>query len=116
MRFPSLYASLAQAGAELIFVPSAFTKPTGEAHWEALLRARAIETGAFVVAPAQGGRHEDGRTTFGHSLIVEPWGSVAAKLDHDEPGLLVADLDLDRVAEARAKIPAWRGGGAFTPP
>jgi len=116
VRFPALYAALAQAGAEVIFVPAAFTKPTGEAHWEALLRARAIETGAFVVAPAQGGKHEDGRTTYGRTLIFAPWGELIGKLDHDEPGLLVADLDLGQVSEARAKVPAWRGGGAFTGP
>lgn len=116
LRFPELYRALALAGAEIISVPAAFTKPTGEAHWEVLLRARAIETGAFVIAPAQGGVHEDGRTTYGHSLIVNPWGEVIAKLDHDEPGMLVADLDLDEVAAARAKIPAWQGPRPFTAP
>jgi predicted amidohydrolase len=116
LRFGELYRALANAGAEILTVPAAFTRPTGEAHWDILLRARAIETGSFVLAPAQGGVHEDGRGTWGHSLIVGPWGEVVAALDHDEPGVLVADLDLDRVAEARAKIPAWRGGGAFSPP
>jgi predicted amidohydrolase len=116
LRFPELYRALAKAGADVITVPSAFTRPTGEAHWEVLLRARAIETGAFVIAPAQGGVHEDGRTTYGHSLVVDPWGVVVAKLDHDEPGLLVADLDLDLVARARGKIPAWAGPRAFTAP
>ncbi|MBC7770200.1 MAG: carbon-nitrogen hydrolase family protein [Phycisphaerales bacterium] len=116
IRFAPLYAALAQAGAEIIAAPSAFTVPTGQAHWETLLRARAIETGAFVIAPAQGGRHEDGRATWGHSMIVDPWGKVLAALDHDEPGLIVADLDLEHVAAARAKIPAWRGGREFAGP
>lgn len=116
LRFAELYAALARAGAEIITVPSAFTVPTGQAHWETLLRARAIETGAFVVAPAQGGRHEDGRATWGHSMIVDPWGKVLARLDHDEPGFIVADLDLDLVTAAREKIPAWRGGRDFTGP
>ncbi|HWA01492.1 MAG TPA: carbon-nitrogen hydrolase family protein [Caulobacterales bacterium] len=116
LRFPPLYSALAKAGAEIITIPSAFTVPTGQAHWETLLRARAIETGAFVVAPAQGGRHEDGRSTWGHSMIVDPWGKVLAKLDHDEPGFIVADLDLDAVGEARSKIPAWAGGPSFEGP
>ncbi len=116
LRFAPLYSALANAGAEIITVPAAFTVPTGQAHWETLLRARAIETAAFVMAPAQGGRHEDGRATYGQSLIVDPWGKVIAKLDHDEPGVLVADLDLDMVAAARAKIPAWQGGRDFAGP
>lgn len=116
LRFAELYAALARAGAEIITIPSAFTVPTGQAHWETLLRARAIETGAFVVAPAQGGRHEDGRSTWGHSMIVDPWGKVLARLDHDEPGFIVADLDLDLVGAAREKIPAWQGGRDFTGP
>jgi predicted amidohydrolase len=116
LRFAPLYAALAKAGAEIIAVPSAFTVPTGQAHWEVLLRARAIETAAFIVAPAQGGKHEDGRSTWGHSMIIDPWGKVLAKLDHDEPGFIVADLDLDSVSAARAKIPAWRGGNAFEGP
>ena len=81
-----------------------------------LIRARAIETGCFVVAPAQGGAHADGRLTWGHSVIVGPWGEIVAKLDHDEPGLLVADLDLDNVAEARAKVPAWATDAEFAGP
>lgn len=116
LRFPELYRRLAQAGAELLAVPSAFTRPTGEAHWEVLLRARAIENGAFVLAPAQGGRHEDGRLTWGRSMVVGPWGQVLAKLDHDEPGVLTCDLDLDEVRAAREAIPAWRGGPAFEGP
>lgn len=116
LRFAPLYSAYAKAGADLVLVPAAFTVPTGKAHWETLLRARAIETGAFVIAPAQGGRHEDGRSTFGHTMIVDPWGAIVAKLDHDEPGVLVADLDLDQVQSARAKIPAWAGGGEFAGP
>jgi predicted amidohydrolase len=116
MRFARLYRTLANAGAEMIAIPSAFTVPTGKAHWETLIRARAIETGCFVIAPAQGGMHEDGRATWGRSLIVGPWGEVLKHFDHDEPGVLVADCDLDAVAAARAKIPAWSREGDFTSP
>ncbi len=116
IRFPHLYRALAKAGAELITVPAAFTRPTGEAHWEVLLRARAIETGAFVLAPAQGGMHEDGRGTWGRSMVVNPWGHVIAKQDDDEPGVLMADLDLDEVGKARAAIPALANDRAFTGP
>ncbi|MGE0045404.1 MAG: carbon-nitrogen hydrolase family protein [Hyphomonadaceae bacterium] len=116
MRFPTLYRALAKAGAEMIFVPAAFTRPTGQAHWETLLRARAIETNAYVLAPAQGGQHEDGRGTWGHSIVIDPWGKVIAELAHDEPALLMADLDLDLVAETRVKIPAWQGGPEFAGP
>jgi predicted amidohydrolase len=116
MRFPLLYQTLAKAGASAFAVPAAFTRPTGEAHWETLLRARAIETGAYVFAPAQGGVHADGRATWGRSLVVEPWGAVVAKLDHDEPGVLIADLDLSKSAAARAAIPALKNGRDFSPP
>ena len=116
IRFPHLYRGLAKAGAQMISVPAAFTRPTGEAHWEVLLRARAIETGAFVLAPAQGGFHEDGRGTWGRSIIVGPWGEVLAKADHDEPGVVTADLDLDAVAKARAAIPALANDRAFAEP
>lgn len=105
VRFPQLYRALAKAGAVMIAVPAAFTVPTGEAHWETLLRARAIETGCWILAPAQGGTHEDGRRTWGRSTVVAPWGEVAAKLDHDEPGVLFATLDFDAVARARAAVP-----------
>ncbi len=105
IRFPHLYRDLACAGAEVLTVPAAFTAPTGEAHWETLLRARAIETGSYVLAAAQGGEHEDGRRTWGRSTVVEPWGEVIAKLKHDRPGVLLADLDLANVADARARIP-----------
>ncbi len=115
MRFPQLYRSLARAGAATIWVPAAFTRTTGRAHWHVLLRARAIETGAFVLAPAQCGDHPDGRATYGHALIVSPWGEVLADAG-EEPGFIVADLDLDRVAEARAMIPALSHDRDFTPP
>jgi predicted amidohydrolase len=116
LRFPALYRALAVAGAEVMTIPSAFTRPTGAAHWEVLMRARAIETGAFVLAPAQGGRHEDGRGTWGHSLVVAPWGEVLAQLDHDEPGVLAVDLDLDAPAKARSAIPALANARAFAKP
>jgi predicted amidohydrolase len=116
VRFPLLYQTLAKAGATALAVPAAFTRPTGEAHWETLLRARAIETGAYVFAPAQGGVHADGRATWGRSLVVDPWGAVIAKLDHDEPGVLIADLDLAKVSAARAAIPALKNGRTFSAP
>jgi predicted amidohydrolase len=107
LRFPYLYRAYAQAGAVLMFIPSAFTVPTGRAHWEVLLRARAIETGAFVLAAAQSGRHADGRETWGHALAVDPWGEVLADLQKDAPALRVLDLDLSQVVRARSQIPAW---------
>jgi predicted amidohydrolase len=116
LRFPTLYRALALAGAEVMTIPSAFTRPTGAAHWEVLMRARAIETGSFVLAPAQGGRHEDGRGTWGHSIAVAPWGEVVAHLDHDEPGVLLADLDLAAAAKARAAIPALANARPFAQP
>lgn len=116
LRFPALYRALAVAGAQVLTVPAAFTRPTGQAHWEVLLRARAIETGAFVLAAAQGGRHEDGRGTWGRSMAVGPWGEVLGVLDHDEPGVLVADLDLAAVGKARAAIPALANARPFTGP
>jgi predicted amidohydrolase len=116
IRFPALYRALALAGAEVLTVPAAFTRPTGEAHWEVLLRARAIETGSFVLAPAQGGRHEDGRGTWGHSLVVGPWGEVLGRLDHDEPGVLLAELDLAAPAKARQAIPALKNARTFQGP
>jgi predicted amidohydrolase len=105
VRFPGLFRQMAKAGAEVITVPSAFTVPTGEAHWHVLLRARAIETGCFILAAAQGGRHESGRETFGHSLAVGPWGGVLAEAGQD-PCAIVVDLDLAEVAAARRRIPA----------
>ena len=116
LRFPELFRQLALAGAEVIALPAAFTRPTGEAHWETLIRARAIETGAFVLAAAQGGFHEDGRGTWGRSMIVGPWGEVLGKLDDDEPGVLTLDLDLDASARARAAIPNLKNARGFAGP
>ncbi len=116
LRFPQLFRALAKAGASMIAVPAAFTVPTGEAHWETLLRARAIETGCFVLAPAQGGTHEDGRRTWGHSTVIGPWGEVVAKLDDDAPGVLFATLDLDAVARARNAVPQLTHDRDFTLP
>lgn len=115
MRFPALYRALAQAGAEVISVPSAFTVPTGRAHWHVLLRARAIETGCFVIAPAQVGEHAEGRRTYGHSLVVDPWGEVLAD-GGGEPGIVTAEIDLARVAEARGRVPSLFGERPFTFP
>lgn len=112
MRFARLYRSLAQAGAGFFTVPSAFTVPTGQAHWHVLLRARAIETASFVLAAAQGGRHESGRETFGHSLIVSPWGEVLAE-GGTEPQMLIADLDMNQVAEVRRRLPALKHDRAY---
>ncbi len=113
LRFPQLFRAQATAGAEMLTVPAAFTRQTGEAHWHILLRARAIENGAFVVAAAQGGRHEDGRETYGHSLIIDPWGKVLAEAGHDEPCVVVADLEIGRSAEARRKVPNLRNARTF---
>ncbi|SEN22791.1 Predicted amidohydrolase [Sphingomonas gellani] len=104
LRFPGLYAALSGAGADLLSIPAAFTRPTGLAHWHVLLRARAIENAAYVVAAAQNGLHEDGRTTFGHSLVVDPWGEVVLDMG-DDAGLGFAELDPVRISEARARIP-----------
>jgi predicted amidohydrolase len=116
LRFPALYRALALAGAQVMTIPAAFTRPTGEAHWDVLMRARAIETGSYVLAPAQGGFHEDRRGTYGHSVAVGPWGQVIAKLDHDEPGVLLADLDPAAPVKARAAIPALTNARAFQGP
>ena len=105
LRFPDLYRALSDAGATVLSVPSAFTVPTGTAHWHVLLRARAIEAGAFVVAAAQAGRHEDGRQTYGHSLVVGPWGEVLLDMG-DEKGVGFADIDAERVDEVRRRLPA----------
>ena len=104
VRFPQLYRAMAKAGAFAFTVPSAFTETTGKAHWHVLLRARAIENGAFVIAPAQGGNHANGRQTYGHSLIISPWGDILAEAGSD-PAVIVADIDPARSAEARARIP-----------
>jgi predicted amidohydrolase len=113
MRFPRLYNALANAGAGLMAVPAAFTVPTGEAHWHVLLRARAIETGSYVIAAAQGGQHPNGRSTYGHSLIVDPWGRVLAELEHDAPGVLMGEIDPALVADARSRIPALANARDF---
>ncbi len=105
MRFPDLYRALSNAGAEILAVPAAFTVPTGKAHWHVLLRARAIEAGAFVIAAAQSGEHEDGRATYGHSLVVDPWGDVLLDMGEGE-GVGFADLDMARLADVRARVPA----------
>ena len=115
VRFPALYNALAQGGATLITVPAAFTVPTGKAHWHVLLRARAIETGSFVLAPAQCGEHAGGRQTYGHALIVSPWGAILADAG-EQPGYIMATLDLDEVTEARRKVPSLEHDRAFIRP
>jgi len=112
LRFPALYRALAEAGSSFLAIPSAFTKQTGQAHWHVLNRARAIENGAFVFAAAQGGLHENGRETFGHSLIVDPWGGIIAEAGA-EPGVVLASIDPGEVTAARAKIPSLSHGRRF---
>ena len=112
MRFPALYNCLANAGAMFMAAPAAFTVPTGKAHWHVLLRARAIETGSFVFAAAQGGTHECGRHTFGHSLVANPWGEIIAELD-TEPGILAFEVNEDFVNRDRGRIPALKNARAF---
>jgi len=107
LRFPHLYRDLAKAGATMISIPAAFTVPTGQAHWHVLLRARAIETGAYVFAPAQCGEHAGGRRTYGHSLIVAPWGEIVAEAG-DEPGIVAAEIDFTAVEKARAQVPSLK--------
>jgi predicted amidohydrolase len=116
MRVPQLYRALGQAGADIIAVPAAFTRPTGEAHWEVLLRARAIENGAFILAAAQGGQHEDGRATWGHSLAIDPWGRILAQATDDAPGVVIAELDLNDVASTRQAIPSLKNERPFDGP
>lgn len=112
LRFPSLYRAAAEAGASVLTIPAAFTRQTGEAHWHILMRARAIENGCFVLAAAQGGTHENGRETFGHSLVVDPWGRVIAE-GGTEPGVIMAEIDSAAVAAARARIPSLQHGRRF---
>ncbi len=114
LRFPGLYRALAQAGASMLAIPAAFTVPTGKAHWHVLMRARAIETGCFVMAAAQGGMHETGRATYGHSLIVAPWGEIIAEADGDGPAVVFADIDLAHVTEARRRVPSLEHDRSFT--
>jgi predicted amidohydrolase len=104
LRFPELFQRLSEAGAEVIAVPAAFTVPTGKAHWQVLMRARAIEAELFIVAAAQAGHHEDGRDTYGHSLVADPWGELVVEMG-GEPGLAFAEIDLSRITEVRARIP-----------
>ena len=112
LRFPALYRALAEAGATMLAIPSAFTKQTGEAHWHVLIRARAIENGCFVFAAAQGGKHENARDTYGHSLIVDPWGRIIAE-GGTEPGVVMAEIDPAEIAKARARIPSLQHGRRF---
>ena len=112
LRFPQLYRALAQAGAVMLAVPSSFQRETGPAHWHTLLRARAIENAAWVIAPAMCGEHPNGRSTYGHSLIVDPWGRIAAELE-DQPGILVAEIDLGQVAKVRTMLPSLAHDRAF---
>ena len=112
LRFPALYRALAEAGATMLAIPSAFTKQTGEAHWHTLVRSRAIENGCFVFAAAQGGKHENGRDTYGHSLIVDPWGRIIAEGGTD-PGVVMAEIDPAEIAKARARIPSLQHGRRF---
>jgi deaminated glutathione amidase len=114
LRFPQLFRAQALAGANVLTVPAAFTRQTGEAHWHVLLRARAIENGAWVIAAAQGGRHEDGRETYGHSLIVDPWGRVVADAGNAEPGIVYVDIDPEASAAARKKIPNLKNARDFS--
>ena len=115
LRFAYLYRALAQAGAGFISIPAAFTRPTGQAHWHVLMRARAIETGCFVFAPAQTGEHAEGRKTYGHSLIVAPWGEVLADAG-EEVGFVTARIDPAKIAEARGMVPALTHDRGFSPP
>ncbi|MCK3780502.1 carbon-nitrogen hydrolase family protein [Ensifer sesbaniae] len=113
VRFPELFRQQAVAGAEIMSVPAAFTRQTGEAHWEILLRARAIENGLFVIAAAQGGTHEDGRETFGHSMIIDPWGRVLASAGSTGEAIVLAEIDVASVHSARAKIPNLKNARSF---
>ncbi len=113
-RFPELTTSYARAGAEILTAPACFTRQTGQAHWHTLLRSRAIENGAYMIAAAQGGDMEDGRECFGHSLIVDPWGEIIAEVDGEEPGVAIAEIDTAKSAAARAKIPNLVNHRAFT--
>jgi predicted amidohydrolase len=115
VRFPNLYRVLARSGAAVMAVPAAFTRTTGEAHWHVLIRARAIETGSFILAAAQGGSHEDGRETYGHSMIVDPWGRILAEAG-TEPGVITAEIDPQMSATMRGRIPALANERAFSAP
>ena len=116
MRFAQLYRDLAKAGAEIITVPAAFTVPTGQAHWHCLLRTRAIETGCYILAPAQCGTHGGGRRTYGHSLIVDPWGAITAEATDDRPQIITAELNLEDVTRVRAMLPSLQHDRPYAPP
>ncbi len=113
LRFPELYRDIARAGVSFVTIPSAFTVPTGQAHWHVLLRARAIETGCYVFAPAQSGTHENGRVTYGHTLIVDPWGEISGELETDT-GWIMAEIDPARVQEARRRLPSLKHDQAYS--
>jgi len=115
LRFPYLYRELGHAGADFLTIPSAFTRPTGAAHWHVLMRARAIETGCFVIAAAQCGTHAGGRLTYGHSLVVAPWGEILSD-GGEEPGITVTEIDTDRIAEARGRVPSLEHDRSFAGP
>jgi predicted amidohydrolase len=112
LRFPALYRALAEAGSSFLAIPSAFTRQTGEAHWHVLNRARAVENGCFVLAAAQGGTHESGRETYGHSMVIDPWGNVIAE-GGDAPGVVMAEIDPSLVGKARSRIPSLQHGRRF---
>ena len=113
MRFPALYRALAQAGADIITAPSAFTVPTGKAHWHTLLRARAIEAQCFILAAAQAGDHEAGRQTYGHSIAISPWGDIIAEADGETTGVTMVDIDITQVADARRRVPSLKNDRPF---
>ncbi len=115
LRFPALYAALTNAGADILSIPAAFTVPTGKAHWEILLRARAIEAGVFVVAAAQSGEHEDGRKTYGHSMVIDPWGEILLDMG-TETGVEICDIDMSAVSAVRRRIPAIANRRSFAAP
>lgn len=114
VRFPQIYQAQAIAGADVLTAPAAFTRQTGEAHWHILQRSRAIENGAWMISAAQGGQHEDGRETYGHSVIVDPWGRIAAEIANDEPGLAIAEIEPSQSATARQKVPNLKNAREFT--
>ena len=113
VRFPEVFRRQALAGADILTAPACFTRQTGQAHWHVLMRSRAIENGSFMISAAQGGTHEDGRKTFGHSIIVDPWGNVLADSENDEPGFIIAKIDLQDVVKARKRIPVLTHGREF---
>ncbi|MEP3630245.1 MAG: carbon-nitrogen hydrolase family protein [Hyphomicrobiales bacterium] len=113
VRFPEVFRRQALAGADILTAPACFTRQTGQAHWHVLMRSRAIENASFMISAAQGGTHEDGRKTFGHSIIVDPWGTVLADSENDEPGFIIAKIDLQDVVKARKRIPVLTHGREF---